>query len=402
MSDDLLSGWSEDAALSKLNAPSWLQSVYDDAPYSLFIVAVSEDPAQFRFVSVNRTCVAVSGIAFAEWQGRTINEISAFSAQQAEAVYQRYRQCLEVGGPIEYEEHLILPSGEGWYSTILTPTRDADGRISYIIGRAFDITARVRRTQEAQRRHEEVRVEAHLEHLQNMAMIGRLVSSVAHDFNNLLMIISNYVTLLIDEATPGDMQHEALASIQLASNQGEHLTRQLLEISRGAQQPRTVLDATAVIAGIERLLQRVLPPAIRLTMNLATIPLPIQMIPGQLEQILLNLTINARDAMPHGGVLTVTVSVQQISVARPTVQGIMPQNQYVVISVRDSGIGMDAELQGRVFEPFFTTKALKGGTGVGLAIVADIVAESGGFIELVSTPQRGTTFYLYFPLTVSS
>src|SRR5580700_6524254 len=235
------------------------------------------------------------------------------------------------------------------------------------------------------------------EQSKKMEAIGRLAGGVAHDFNNLLGVIMGYSELLIEKLDPEAQIAKHLAQIKLAAERGAHLTRQLLVFSRQQVVSLKVLDLDAVIREARKLLSRVVREDIILSyQNSVSVGL-IKADAGQIEQVLMNLVVNARDAMPNGG--RITIATDSIALNDKYYMGHepVPAGDYVMLEVRDTGFGMDEMTKAHVFEPFFTTKQPGKGTGLGLASVYAIVQQSGGYVSVSSELGRGTTFKLYFP-----
>jgi PAS domain S-box-containing protein len=232
---------------------------------------------------------------------------------------------------------------------------------------------------------------------QKMEAVGRLAGGVAHDFNNLLMVISGYAEVILAQVDPASPLHEKGRAIQLAADRATTLTRQLLAFSRKQLLELKVVDVNAIVQDMERLLR----PLIGENIDLVTILSPqaahTRADAGQLEQVIMNLVVNAKDAMPTGGKLTLrTENVVLDENHRRGQQFIRPGN-YVTLLVSDTGMGMDRETQSRIFEPFFTTKEKGKGTGLGLSTVYGIVKQSGGYVVVQSELGRGTTFHIYLP-----
>jgi PAS domain S-box-containing protein len=240
-------------------------------------------------------------------------------------------------------------------------------------------------------------LETQLNQAQKMEAIGRLAGGVAHDFNNLLVVIQSYAELLREGLAEQDPKRGDLEEILAAARRAAALTKQLLAFSRSETVRPTELRLSAVVTGMEKMLRRIIGEDIELTTELAPTLGLVLADAGQLDQVILNLSINARDAMAEGGRLA--ISTQNVSISRETesAQIDLPAGQYVMLAVRDSGIGMTAETQRRIFEPFFTTKEVGQGTGLGLATVYGIVQQSGGHIRVQSELGHGTTFEIYFP-----
>lgn len=234
---------------------------------------------------------------------------------------------------------------------------------------------------------------------QKMDAVGQLAGGIAHDFNNLLAVIINYAILLLEDMAPDDPLREDVEEIKRAGESAATLTRQLLAFSRKEVVQREVLELNDVVRGMEKLLYRTIGENIELIVDLSASLPRTRLDPGQLEQVLLNLAVNARDAMPDGGTLTIktfAASMDPEFVAQHP--GAYP-GDYVCLRLSDTGTGMTDEVQARVFEPFFTTKERGVGTGLGLATVYGVVKQADGYIDLESHVGRGTTFTAYFRTT---
>jgi CheY-like chemotaxis protein len=232
-----------------------------------------------------------------------------------------------------------------------------------------------------------------------MEAVGRLAGGVAHDFNNLLMVISGYAEVILAQVDVNTPLHEKGRAIQLAADRATTLTRQLLAFSRKQLLELKVVDVNAIVQDMERLLRPLIGENVELITNLAPSATHTRADAGQLEQVIMNLVVNAKDAMPAGGRLTIkTESVVVDERHRGGPQFIRP-GSYVTLSVSDTGTGMDRETQSRIFEPFFTTKEKGKGTGLGLSTVYGIVKQTGGYVMVQSELGRGTSFHIYLPLS---
>jgi two-component system cell cycle sensor histidine kinase/response regulator CckA len=234
---------------------------------------------------------------------------------------------------------------------------------------------------------------------QKMEAVGRLAGGIAHDFNNLLMVISGYTEVLLYHLSPGHPLHAKAEAIQQASDRATTLTRQLLAFSRKQLLELKVIDVNAIVADMERLLRPLIGEDIELTTSLSPNIGCTRADAGQLEQVIMNLVVNAKDAMQNGGKICIrTASVTLDESYRPE-NTFIKHGPYVMISVSDTGQGMDRETQARIFEPFFTTKEKNKGTGLGLSTVYGIIKQSGGYVFVQSELNRGTVFTIYFPRT---
>jgi PAS domain S-box-containing protein len=232
---------------------------------------------------------------------------------------------------------------------------------------------------------------------QKMEAVGRLAGGIAHDFNNLLMVISGYTEVLLYHLSPGHPLYGKAEAIQQASDRASTLTRQLLAFSRKQLLELKVIDVNAIVTDMERLLRPLIGEHIELTTSLSSDVGCTRADAGQLEQVIMNLVVNAKDALPNGGKLSIrTASVMLDDSYRPE-NTFIQHGPYVMISVADNGHGMDRETQARIFEPFFTTKEKGKGTGLGLSTVYGIIKQSGGYIFVQSEPGRGTSFNIYLP-----
>ena len=236
-----------------------------------------------------------------------------------------------------------------------------------------------------------------LRQAQKMEAVGRLAGGVAHDFNNLLTVITGYSQLIFGRLTPGDPHREMMAEIQQAGVRAATLTRQLLAFSRKQiLQPR-VVDVSTLLAELLRLLQRLIGEHIEVALVQGAGLDLVEIDPGQFEQAVINLAVNARDAMPHGGRLTIETHKVALDDSAARDRGGVAPGPYVSVAITDTGVGMDPGTMAHIFEPFFTTKEPGRGTGLGLAMVYGFVKQSGGHIEVQSRVGQGTTFTLLLP-----
>jgi CheY-like chemotaxis protein len=231
-----------------------------------------------------------------------------------------------------------------------------------------------------------------------MESVGRLAGSIAHDFNNLLTVILGFTEFLLEHLPADEVARRDAVQIREAAERATRLTRQLLAFSRQQVLEPRVVDLAAVIRGLQPMLTRLVGPAIQTLVRVPETPILVLIDPGQFEQVLMNLVVNARDAMPQGGLLMIAAERETLDILRAS-ELETPAGAYVAVSVSDTGAGIDPKLRERIFEPFFTTKAPGIGTGLGLSTVFGVVSQSGGVIDLQSELHKGTTFRLFFPVS---
>jgi PAS domain S-box-containing protein len=284
------------------------------------------------------------------------------------------------GEPMTF--HVEWKSGS--YACHVEPLRDSDGQVSGAICMSLDITDRKQ-------------LEEQLRQAQKMEAVGRLAGGIAHDFNNLLMVIQGYSDLLVERLPDGDPLRRNAEQIQMASQRASSLTRQLLAFSRKQMLAPKILNVQSVVAEMEKILRRLIGEDVQLeTSSVPDLGL-IRADRSQIEQVILNLAVNARDAMPQGGRLTIETANVELDASYSHPPAVLSPGRYVMLAVTDNGCGMDAETQAHVFEPFFTTKEKGKGTGLGLATVYGVVKQSGGYVWVYSEPGRGTSFKIYLP-----
>lgn len=291
------------------------------------------------------------------------------------------------GSPGRLEFRILAPAGERWVDSHLVPfdmSDDAREGPSAVLIVTSDVTERKN-------------LEDQLRQGQKMEAIGQLAGGVAHDFNNLLTAIGGYTELVLASVDRTDPRHADLVEVRKAAERAATLTGQLLAFSRRQMLQASVLDLNELVAGIHKLLRRTIPEHIELVLALDPLLENVRADRGQLEQIVLNLAVNAGDAMPQGGQLRLATKMVDVDTMWARHHAPMTAGRYVRLGVSDTGTGMSPETQSRIFEPFFTTKGLGKGTGLGLATVYGIVKQSGGFIWVSSELQHGTTFEIYLP-----
>jgi PAS domain S-box-containing protein len=323
-----------------------------------------------------------------------------FQSPPAEVLHQSVQNLFTPGDWPKYNDYLVRHLGQNPAKVIEANALRADGSALPIDLAVSEITRGgvmmlilvVRDISERKRLEEQYRQS------QKMEAVGRLAGGIAHDFNNLMQAVLGYSNLLDRRLAPGDPNHETVAHIQKSLAHASSLTRQLLAFSRKQVLKPKWLALNSVVAEMTHMLQRVLGETIQLKLKLAE-PVPcIRADPGQMEQLILNLAINARDAMPQGGVLSIETS--NVTLTEPGTLsscGYLPPGLYALLRIADTGCGMTPEVQAHLFEPFFTTKDVGKGTGLGLSNVYGIVKQSGGEITVTSAAGRGSVFDIYLP-----
>jgi PAS domain S-box-containing protein len=312
---------------------------------------------------------------------------SFFELMDRETAFEARTQFARRARGIAETSELPLRRSDGtmlWTNMASSSLFDADGVFTGALLMLSDVT-------------EQRALEAQLRQAQKMEAVGQLAGGVAHDFNNLLTVVSSYSEFLLEGLEPDSRLRGDVEEIRAASRRAANLTRQLLAFSRQQVLRPREMDLGVVVRGMTEMLQRMVGADIRLEARLAPDLAECFADPGQFEHVLMNLVVNARDAMPDGGRITIetaNVSIEAASVGR---HGHLPPGAYVLLAVSDTGIGMDSATQARVFEPFFTTKRVGEGTGLGLSTVYGIVQQSDGAITVSSAPGIGTTFTVFLP-----
>jgi len=481
-----------------------LSSIYDTAADVLFQLSV-EGSGVYRFASVNRAFLAVTGLRPDQVVGRRVDEVIPDPARAV--ARERYTEAIREKRIVRWEETAAYPAGRLTGEVSVAPVFDAAGRCTHLVGAVHDITERVRaeealrlsdsilklignivlvserdggiryagpavrsvlgfepkevladgwwrltyrdpaegqqhrdlasrvargettppaepyerevRTRDGDTRWllwsqskgpgelligvgyditERKRLEDQFRQAQKMEAVGRLAGGVAHDFNNILTAILGTSALLLDDMGPSSPLRADILEIQAASERAAALTRQLLAFSRKQiLQPR-VLNLNDIVSGVEAMLRRLLGEDVTLVTELAPDLGAVTVDPGQVEQVIVNLAVNARDAMPEGGTLSITTGNAELDEAHAHMRPVVTPGPYVMLAVSDTGTGIAPEAKPHLFEPFFTTKSVGRGTGLGLATVYGIVKQSGGYIWVYSEPGRGATFKIYLPL----
>jgi len=302
----------------------------------------------------------------------------------AEAYAANDRQVMETGVLQHLEEPYQVDGQQRWVHTVKVPYRDEDGRVTGVLVVFDDITERRQLEQQVQQS-------------QKMEAVGELAGGVAHDFNNLLTAILGYCELILDDLAADDPHRRDIDEIQKAGQRAAELTRQLLAFSRKEIITPTTLDLNAVVGDMRTMLDRLIREDVKILVGLSHGLALVTADRGQIEQIVINLAVNARDAMPDGGTLTIQTATVEIDADTAQQHRALSPGPHVSLTVSDTGSGMTADVKARIFEPFFTTKPRGRGTGLGLASVQGTIARSGGSISVSSEIGAGSTFQVLLP-----
>jgi two-component system, cell cycle sensor histidine kinase and response regulator CckA len=369
------------AAEALLESERAYRSTFDEAP-----VGIAQTSLEGRLLRVNARLCALLGLGADDPLNADLATLTHPDEREQESEDRR-RLLSGAVDQVTREGRLVLP-GDRLVRVNLTLSlhRDSAGTPAYFIAIIEDVSARYLLQEQLRQAHK-------------MEAVGRLAGGVAHDFNNLLTAILGFSTMVLEDLPADHPSRNALLEIKHAGESAASLTRQLLAFSRQQILQLEVLDLNNVVQRMDALLQRILGEDVALVAQLAPSLGRITGDAAQIEQIILNLAINARDAMPQGGKLTIeTGNVLLDHEHARRHRGSRP-GQHAMLAVSDTGIGMSADVQAQVFEPFFTTKKRGEGTGLGLATVYGIVKQMGGWIWVYSEPGLGTTFKVYFPIT---
>jgi len=349
------------------------------------VLYAARPDASFATTYISPYIETLVGYSPGEWTGDDDVWSHRIHPDDQERVLADWKRALDdrCAGTSEYR--LTTKAGRVvWVRDTRSLTRDSQGRPLEVRGFLVDIT-------------EQKRFEEELRQSQKMEAIGRLASGVTHDFNNVLTIITGYSDLLMERLKPGDPLREHVEEINTAGYRATSLTRQLLSFSRKQEWQPGLLDLNAIAANMEFMLRRLIGEDIDLNIAANATLATVRADRSQVEQVIVNLAVNARDAMPTGGLLTIeTMNMDLDDTFARLHAGVRP-GPYVLLAVSDTGIGMDGETKSHLFEPFFTTKEKGKGTGLGLSIVYGIVKQAGGHIWAYSEPGRGACFKIYFP-----
>lgn len=341
-----------------------------------------------QVIEANDAALNMLGYSRADLEAGRIVTTGIVAPEYYEQEKQARKELVETGRSRIFEAELICKDGSR--VTVVGGRALIAGQPAMRIGYTLNITALKR----AQDRHKQL--EEELGRTRQLNALGQLTGGIAHDFNNLLGVIVGYTALLEADLPEGDPRRENTTEVLKAADKGRTLVRSLLRFSQKDVARPEFLDINEALTNLEKILSRVIGDSIQLRLALGERVGCAFIDSTQFEQIVMNLVVNARDAMPQGGLVTLTTGKGRISPGEEQLPELKP-GDYIVIKVSDTGVGMDREVRGRIFEPFFTTRKQAGGTGLGLAIVYGAVKQNNGAIRVDSTPGRGTEFTVYLP-----
>jgi two-component system NtrC family sensor kinase len=360
-----------------------LSQVVEQSPVSIII---TDRTGAIEFV--NPRLEASTGYTCAELLGQNPRIFKAGLAPQDH--HADLWATISAGKVWEGEFQNRKKSGElYWERATVSPLTDAAGAITHYLGIKEDVTTQ---------KH----LQSQLRHSQKLEAVGQLAGGVAHDFNNILQVINGYGTLMQMTMPEQDANRNALGEILKAAERAAHLTHSLLAFSRKQVMDTRTVDLNAVVTNVDKFLRRVIGEDIQLRTLRAPEPLTVRVDIGQIEQVLMNLATNARDAMAGGGALTIATEAVATDGRFEPDHAFGKPGHYALLTVTDSGAGMDEATRKRIFDPFFTTKEMGRGTGLGLSIVYGIIKQHGGYITAHSEPGQGTAFRIYLPIVHSA
>lgn len=354
------------------NALNTLQDIF-------FVVDI-----QGKFIRWNRTLNVVTGYINQEIATMTPGDL--FREEDKRRITETIQEAIREGvgrvdGLVVAKDGRQIP-----YAFGMSLLLDVHGKPMAISGVGRDIT-------------EHNKLEAQLQQAQKMEAIGTLTGGIAHDFNNILNVIMGYGQMVMDTLEAGSPAKEDMNTMLSAADKAAGLTKRLLLFSRKQLTEMKFVNINELIQDLQKMLLRMVNESIEFQLDLADLPLIVRADTGLIEQVLVNLCVNARDAMPRGGKLTICTAVEEVTDKYDAAYGDGKPGKYVLLTVADSGQGIDAEIQKKIFDPFFTTKEAGKGTGLGLAISYGIIKQHNGFIHVYSEPGRGTEFKIYLPLS---
>ena len=365
-----------------LASEAFIRSLFDHLPQIIFLKDLES-----RYIACNSISARVLGKTVEEIVGKT--DFDFQTRDLAEKFRESDRKVISSGKPLEIEEPYAIKGVMKYAHTIKVPYHDEKGKIIGVLCILEDITER----KKSEREHE--KLQAQLAQAQKMESVGRLAGGVAHDFNNMLTVILGHVTLALKSIDPSSPIHDDLLQIQKSAERSADLTRQLLGFARKQPIVPRVIDLNETIGGMLQMLKRMIGETIDLTFLPSPEPARIKIDPSQINQILANLCVNARDAIASHGRITIQAELAHLSGNNPETKTEVAPGKYIRLTVSDDGCGMTKETVARLFEPFFTTKEVGKGTGLGLAMVYGIIKQNNGIIGVETEPGKGSTFVIY-------
>lgn len=372
---------------NSLEANLFLTTIFEHIPNTIFV----KEAEDLRFVRFNKAAEELFGLSSQSVLGK--NDYDFFPREQADFFTSKDREVLSNKKIVEIAEEPVTTKFKGVriLRTVKVPVLDSKGEPRFLLGISEDITDK-KNAEKALRESQE-----QLYSSQKMEAVGRLAGGIAHDFNNLLGTILGFCRFLLESCPDGDPRREDIQEIIHAGDRASALTKQLLAFGRKQMLRPAVFDLNTCINEFSKIIHRTVNEDIEVVMHLTPEPNPIYADRTQIEQVILNLAINACDAMPKGGRLTLSTFNETVAIPREVGKYEISSGEYVVFSISDTGIGMDDETMERIFEPFFTTKELGKGTGLGLATVYGIIKQSGGYVAVDSEKGKGSIFSVYMP-----
>jgi two-component system, cell cycle sensor histidine kinase and response regulator CckA len=362
-----------------------LLTIYSSVVDAIFLLSVGPWP-EFRFLTVNDALLRMTGLTAEQVVGKTVQQV--IPEPSLTLVLGKYRQAIEGSKEVRWEETTTYPAGTKSGEVVITPIVDETGCCTQLVGLVHELTEAKRSAAEKEQLQEQLR------QAQKLESIGRLAGGVAHDFNNLLTIINGYAGLLAEQLRAQAPLLGYVTEIQKAGDNAASLTGQLLAFSRKQVIRPRPLDLNSVVRDAERMLQRLMGEDIEFRTTLDPQPAWVMADPAQIHQVMINIAANSRDAMPDGGRFELITS--NVEIASPNDHSPAP-GRFVLITLRDTGMGMTEEVRQNIFEPFYTTKQLGKGAGLGLATVYGIIRQSGGWIDVQSQVGQGAAFHIYLP-----
>jgi PAS domain S-box-containing protein len=372
-----------EAEAARREADALYRAYFENSPEALFVIGVAPDGG-FVVEQINPAHEAAVGFRLEDVRGQRLETF--LPPDMAARVLASYRRVVESGTIYQYREVFDFNGKPQHWDTSLVPVRDADGRVTRIIGSSRNVTRQV------------VAEEA-LRQSQKMEAMGQLTGGVAHDFNNLLTPIVGSLDMLQRKALGGEREQRLIAGAMQSAERAKTLVQRLLAFARRQPLQAVPVDVAALVSSMGGLVASTTGPQIKVVVEAADGLRPAMADPNQLEMALLNLAVNARDAMPNGGTLRISASNARVEAGHPSA---LPAGRYVRLSIADTGSGMDEATLKRAVEPFFSTKGIGKGTGLGLSMVHGLASQLGGALTIHSRPGLGTNVELWLPETAAA